>query len=158
MTFMRVVMAGALAFSMTACTEGAGNKEVMGTLLGAGLGALAGSQIGDGKGQLAAVAIGTLGGAYIGREVGKSLDRADRAAMQQSTQLALETTPSGKVSEWRNPDSGNHGTVTPQPAFKSAEGRDCREFQQTVTVEGEIVTGYGTACRMDDGTWRIVNS
>ncbi len=158
MTFMRAVVAAALAFSMTACSEDAGNKEVMGTLLGAGLGALAGSQIGDGKGQLAAVAIGTLGGAYIGREIGKSLDRADRAAMEQSAQQALENTPSGQVSEWNNPDSGNYGTVTPQPGFKSAEGRDCREFQQTVTVEGEIVTGYGTACRMDDGTWRIVNS
>ena len=158
MTFMRAVLAGVVAFSMTACSENAGNKENMGTLLGAGFGALAGSQIGDGKGQLAAVAIGTLGGAYIGHEVGKSLDRADRAAMQQSTQQALENTPSGQVSEWKNPDSGNYGTVTPQPGFKSAEGRDCREFQQTVTIEGETMTGYGTACRMDDDTWRIVNS
>ncbi|MFQ5534932.1 MAG: RT0821/Lpp0805 family surface protein [Sphingomonadales bacterium] len=154
----RVVLAVALALSMGACTENAGTKETMGTLVGAGLGALAGSQIGDGKGQLAAVAIGTLAGAYIGKEVGKSLDRADRIAMQESTQNALEKGRSGAASQWRNPDSGNYGTVTPQPAFKSENGRDCREFQQTVTVDGETVTGYGTACRQDDGTWRIVSN
>ena len=158
MKIMHMIVTTALAFTIGGCSQDAGDKEVMGTLIGAGLGALAGSQIGDGKGQLAAVAIGTLAGAYIGREVGKSLDSADRLAMQRSTQTALETGHSGSASQWHNPDTGHSGTVTPQPGFKSANGEDCREFQQTVTVEGQTATGYGTACRMEDGTWRIISS
>ena len=53
-------------------------KQTAGTLVGAGLGALAGTQIGDGKRQLAAVTIGALGGAWLGGQAGKSLDRADK--------------------------------------------------------------------------------
>src|SRR3546814_10113342 len=63
---------------------GMGQKETGGTLVGAGLGALVGSQIGGGTGQLAAVALGTLTGAYFGSEVGKSLDRADKAPAAQA--------------------------------------------------------------------------
>lgn len=158
MNFLRFIAICILTLSVAACAGDAGNKETMGTIIGAGLGALAGSQIGDGKGQLAAVAIGTLAGAYVGREVGKSLDKADRLAMQKTTQKALKTNRSGTVSEWNNPDTGHNGTVTPQPGFKGAGGEDCREFQQTVTIEDETETGYGTACRQDDGTWRIVSN
>jgi len=156
MSRKRFLAAVTVVLFLSACAQDSGPKEGMGTLIGAGLGALAGSQIGDGKGQMAAVAIGALAGAYIGKEIGKSLDRADRLAMQQATQTALEKSPSGKVTEWKNPDTGHYGTVTPQPVFETAEGQTCREYQQTVTVGGETVTGYGTACRQPDGSWRIV--
>jgi len=142
---------------LTGCQD-AGTKQTFGTIIGAGTGALVGSQIGSGRGQLAAVAVGTLAGALIGSEIGKSLDRADRAAMQGTTQRALEATPSGHVSEWRNPDSGNYGTVMPEPAYRAPDGQYCREYQQTVTVDGKTERAYGTACRQPDGSWKIVNS
>jgi len=138
-----------------ACAEGQGTKQTGGTLLGAGLGALAGSQIGSGKGQLAAVAIGALAGAFVGSEVGKSLDRADKIAMQNTTQRALETAPSGQTVSWRNPDSGHSGTVVPQPAVRDESGQYCREYQQTITVDGRSEQAYGTACRQPDGSWKI---
>src|SRR3546814_16779391 len=89
-----------------------GQKETGGTLVGAGLGALVGSQIGGGTGQLAAVALGTLAGAYFGNEVGKSLDRADKAAAAQAYNQA-STAPIGQHISWRNQESGHSGTVTP---------------------------------------------
>ncbi len=147
----------ALALALGACQQGQGNKQVGGTLVGAGLGALLGSQIGSGKGQLAAVAIGALAGAYMGSEVGKSLDRADRLAMQQTSQNALETNPVGRASSWRNPDSGHSGTVTPTRTYQTASGENCREYQQTVTIAGKTENAYGKACRQPDGTWKIVN-
>lgn len=140
-----------------ACTSGQGQKQTGGTLLGGGLGALVGSQIGSGKGQLAAVAIGALAGAFLGNEVGKSLDRADKLAMQNSTQRALETAPSGQAVAWRNPDSGNSGTIVPQPAVQVDSGQYCREYQQTVNVGGKMEQAYGKACRQPDGSWMIVN-
>ena len=51
---------------------GAGTKEQIGTVLGAGLGGLAGSFIGDGQGQLISVAVGTMVGSFLGSEIGKS--------------------------------------------------------------------------------------
>lgn len=153
----KVVAALAIVFWVGACANnGQGHKQIGGTVIGAGLGALAGSQIGSGRGQLAAVAIGTLAGALLGSEVGKSLDLADKAAMERSTQRALETAPSGQTVVWRNPDSGNSGTITPAPAAQRASGEFCREFQQTITVAGRSEQAYGTACRQLDGSWKIV--
>jgi len=68
----------------------------------------------------------------------------------------LETSKSGTAVAWRNPDTGNRGTVTPKPAFKNNNGRYCREFQQTVTIGGRTAEAYGTACRQPDGSWKIV--
>jgi surface antigen len=152
-----VVLPVAAALALGACQD-AGQKQTGGTLIGAGLGALAGSQIGSGGGKLAAVAIGTLAGAFLGSEVGKSLDRADRQAMAQTSQSALETNRTHETSTWRNPDSGHSGTITPVKTYETPQGTNCREYQQTVTIGGKTETAYGTACRQPDGTWKIVNN
>ncbi len=153
----RFIAIGFIALGLTACQQGA-EKQTLGTLLGAVGGAVAGSQIGKGRGTVVAVAAGTLLGAFLGGEVGKSLDRADRLALQQTTQRTLEATPSGDTVSWRNPDSGNSGTVTPQPSYQNGSGQYCREYEQTISVQGKTETAYGTACRQPDGSWKIVNS
>jgi len=146
-----------LAFSLAvaSCT-----KEQTGTLLGAIGGAAIGDAIGGkggGTGNTIAIALGTLAGAAIGSSIGRSLDRADRMAMQHRTQYSLESTTSGTRSTWHNPDSGNSGTITPQPAFTNKKNEYCREYQQTITVGGKTETAYGTACRQADGAWKITN-
>lgn len=153
---LQVAVVSVSLIGMAACTSGAGPKEQVGTVLGAGGGAAIGSQIGQGKGQMVAIAVGTLLGAMAGGEIGRSLDRADRAAMSQATNQALETHQSGQAAEWSNPDSGHYGTVTPQPAYKNASGQYCREFQQEVVIDGRTESAYGTACRQPDGSWQIV--
>lgn len=141
-----------------ACADFDGRpKQTLGALLGGGLGALAGSQFGSGSGQLAAVAIGTLGGAFLGSEIGQSLDRANQSFMRQTSELALERNRPGVASAWRNPDTGHAGTVIPTRTYQTAQGDPCREFQQTVTIGGKTETAYGTSCRQADGSWRIVN-
>ncbi len=119
-----------------ACAGPDSPKQTGGTLLGAGLGALAGSQIGGGKGALAAVAIGALGGAFLGSETGKSLDRADRTYAQQTASRSLEYSPAGQGSTWRNPDSGHSGTFTPTRTYERG-GRSCREYESQIYVGGQ---------------------
>lgn len=153
-TVLAIVVAGSM---LTAC-EGRGTKETGGALVGAGLGALAGSQIGSGKGKLAAVGLGALLGAYAGSEVGKSLDKADQAYARQTAQNALESSPSGTRSAWSNPDSGHSGSITPTHTYQRSDGTYCREFRQTVTIEGKSEQAYGTACRQPDGSWKIVGA
>ena len=157
MKSFKLLTVAMLAILLAACAQESGPKETLGTLGGGVLGGLAGSQIGGGSGQLAAVAVGTLLGAFVGKEIGTSLDKADRHYAARTAQDALENNPSGTTSQWSNPDSGHSSTVTPQPAFQTAEGQVCREYQTTVTVGGELQRAYGTSCRQPDGSWRLVN-
>lgn len=144
-----------LVLILSCGTGWAGPKESGGALLGAASGAIIGSQIGDGKGQVAAILIGTLAGTVIGHEVGRSLDQADRLALQQNNQIALETNRSNYSSTWVNPDTGHSGSLTPVRTFKNAAGRYCREYQTTIIIDGQRQQAYGTACRQNDGFWQI---
>ena len=142
---------------LAACSPHAGQRETGGTLLGAALGGLAGAHIGKGAGRVAAIAAGSMFGAVIGNNIGRSLDKADRLRVRQTAQRSLESSPSGKASAWRNPDSGNSGTFTPTRTIETGNGLHCREYQQTITVGGRTRQGYGTACRQPDGSWRIAD-
>lgn len=152
-----LVLLTIFTFLLVGCAQHAGPKEGVGTLLGATGGAILGSNIGGGKGNIAAIAIGTLAGAFFGKEIGRSLDRADHVAMGQNAQYSLEHTRSNETTRWDNPDSGNSGSLTPTRTYQQAAGQYCREYRQTVMVGGQQEDAYGTACRRPDGSWLIKN-
>jgi len=152
----RIMVAPLILVLAVAGCSGMGPKETGGTVIGGATGAVIGSQFGGGSGRLVGVAIGTLAGALIGGEIGRSLDARDRAEMERSTQSALESAPIDQRTEWRNPDTGHYGYTTPKRTYRTAEGRQCREYQQTVIIGGREEEAYGTACRQPDGTWKIV--
>jgi len=162
MKFVQGLAIGAMALSLAACDQsmygngGGINKQTVGTVGGAVAGGLAGSQIGGGSGRLWATGAGVLLGAFLGGEIGKSLDRADRQYMGQTTYNALENGPSGQTARWQNPDSGHYGTVTPQAAYQQG-GYNCRQYTQTVYIDGRSEQAHGTACRQPDGSWQIQN-
>lgn len=156
MTYKRLAVASLLtSLALTGCETG-GTKQTVGTLLGGAGGAALGSQFGKGNGQLVGVAAGALLGAFIGNQVGSSLDKADQMYANKSAQQAFENGRSGQSSSWRNPDSGNSGTITPTRTYQQNNSY-CREFTQTVTVGGHKQEAYGTACRQPDGSWQIVS-
>lgn len=142
------------------CRRGSnsGGGEVAGTLLGAALGGLVGSQIGGGSGKKFAIAGGVLAGGFIGNSIGKKLDCADQDYHYDTTQSALEYKSSGGSAAWSNPDSGHSGSITPTRTFIAANGKPCREFTQSIYVDGRQESVTDTACRQSDGTWQIVDS
>lgn len=145
---------------LTACqtTMQDSPKETIGTILGAAAGAVIGSNLGAGKGKTVAVAIGTLAGAWLGNSVGKSLDDLDKLKLENATQEALEHKSVGQTSSWSNPDTGNSGGITPtQTYYEPDNSEPCREYSSTVTIDGQLETITGTACRRPDGTWRTVD-
>ncbi len=147
-----------LAVSLTACADSQyGQKQQVGAVLGGVAGGLLGSKVGGGSGKLAATAIGSVLGVFLGSEVGKSLDKADQTYASQTHQKALEKSPTGNTEEWRDPDSGHSGSVTPTYTFRKGDGQYCREYQQTVTVGGRTENAYGTACRQPDGSWQVAS-
>lgn len=156
---LRVTAATGLLLIGSACTQTGGynsggiSKQTGGAAIGAVGGAVAGAQFGKGTGQLAATALGTLLGAFVGSEVGSSLDRADAVYAQQTAQKAFNT---GNTMTWQNPQTNAYGTVQPNAAFQAQNGQLCREFYQTVTIDGRSEQAYGTACRQNDGSWKII--
>ena len=146
--------------TLTGCmSNNAGQREQLGGLIGGAMGGLLGSKIGDGSGRVAATAAGAVAGFLIGADLGRLLDKVDRAYVAQTAHRALESNPSGQSSSWSNPDSGNSGTFTPTRTThtSSQNGKNCREYLQTITVGGRSETARGTACRRVDGTWQIIS-
>lgn len=132
-----------------------GPKTGVGAALGAAGGGLLAAATG---GSGAAIAGGVLLGGLAGGALGSVLDDQDRRTAAFTTEHALETVPSGQTTTWRNPDSGNSGSVTPIRTYQEAgSGEFCREFEQSVNVGGQRQRGFGTACRQPDGSWRIVS-
>jgi surface antigen len=73
----------------------------------------------------------------------------------EAAQRAFEQNRTGQSTAWKNPDSGNSGSVTPTRTYQLANGQYCREYNQTILIGGQQHQAYGTACRQPDGSWQI---
>lgn len=118
-------------------------------------GGLLGSQFGSDAEQLAATAAGTLLGALLGSNIGQAMDEVDRMKAHQALTHATQA-PVGATINWNNSRSGHYGSVTPVRNGVSSTGNYCREFQQTVTIDGQTERAYGVACRQPDGSWKFI--
>ena len=78
------------------------------------------------------------------------MDKADQLYQAQATQAALKHNKSGQATTWTNPDSNHSGSVTPVKTIET-NGQVCREFTQTVMIEGKEETVTGKACRDQQG-------
>ena len=137
--------------------DSTGGGEILGTLAGAAIGGLIGSQFGGGTGNKVAIGAGVVAGGFLGNKIGKSLDCQDQQQHYETTQNALETKPVGQSATWVNPDTGHSGEITPTRTYTAADGAPCRDFTQTIYVDGKYEEVNGTACRQPDGTWKPVS-
>lgn len=155
---MATALAAIPPLSRADCPPGQENSsgEIVGTLLGAAVGGLIGSQIGDGTGTKVAIGAGVLAGGLLGNRLAARLSCQDQRYHADTAQNAFESQRTGTTSTWINPDTGHAGSVTPTRTYQRADGTNCREFTQTVDVDGRQEIGHGTACRQPDGTWHIL--
>lgn len=124
-------------------------REQTGTAVGAGTGAVVGSEVGDGT---AGTLVGAIAGGLLGRQIGQWMDERDREEVAQT----LEYQPSGETTAWVNPDTGREFRVTPTETYVDTEqDRPCRRFR--MAIDGEVDDVQGTACRVSDGRWEIVD-
>ena len=145
------------AFGLAACAESGqavrnNPKTTMGGMLGAASGGLIAAAAGGGA---AGIVGGVLLGGLVGGAIGNHLDQKDKEMAMQAANRAFENGRTGEASTWRNPDSGNSGTITPTQTYQAPSGNYCREYQQEIIVGGEPHKSYGTACRQPDGSWKI---
>jgi len=152
MAIVLLVAFPALSCSTLAEKTSDNPKAVLGSLggaaVGAGIAALA-------HGNPAAIVISAVAGGLIGGAIGHHLDNKDKQLAEQTAARAFENNHTGQGSTWKNPDTGNSGTVTPTKTYQSASGQYCREYRQDVMIGNEKHQAYGTACRQPDGSWKI---
>ncbi len=86
------------------------------------------------------------------------LSNEDIAMAVGAMQSSLENSADGVRVEWSNATTGNGGAVWPTDTFQTDAGYFCRDFSEEVRVAERMATYQNTACRNDDGTWRLISS
>ena len=148
------ILTSACTLTSTSPSE-QGPKQAVGTVTGMVLGGKIAKDLTEdsSKRNLWTLAGVTLG-AFLGNEIGASMDKTDILMAQNARNLALENNKINSQSAWKNPDSGNSGIIYPTKTYARGD-QPCREFTQEINIGGKIQTGYGKACRMADGSWQL---
>ncbi len=148
-SFRRAATAGILItlVGLMACAELPGSKRTQGAVAGGAGGAVIG---GATKGTTGAL-VGGLIGAGLGYLIGWGWEEYDARQLNDT----LETNPEGQASTWTNPNTGKAYTATPV-ATKTQGAQPCRDVR-IEPAEGGREPVVATACREQDGSWRLVN-
>lgn len=96
-----------------------------------------------------------LGLTALSLVVFNQLNEAQQRAHEEAF-IAATNAPIGESIVWN--EAGRTGSVTPVRDGMTPDGRQCREFQQQVTIGGKKQDAYGTACLQPDGTWEVVGN
>lgn len=99
--------------------------------------------------------LGILLGAWASPEINASMNDLDRVKNQQA-EKRVTNAPSGQMVTWISPSTGNSGTIVAVRDAYDSSGSFCREFRQTVTVEGIQKQGRSIACQQQDGSWKAM--
>jgi surface antigen len=95
----------------------------------------------------------TLTGAIASPATASRIDEKMDDGDRRRAGNALESTPTGRASSWKNPGNSNTYTFTPTRTTETGSG-PCRDFTVVGTIESKAETVNGTACRQSDGTWK----
>jgi surface antigen len=88
----------------------------------------------------------------------ESLDAVDAAFRDQAFQAAWQA-PIGRPVAWRNPVTGNAGSIQAKRETRAKDGiGPCRELIETLTIDGRVNHGVTTGCRSQDMNWHVVQS
>ncbi len=142
--------------ALSSCRQdGTVDTSQVGQVVGAIAGAYAAKDIGGGEGNTLARIAGGILGAYLGQQATHALTGQDAYYADEAAQESFETTKNNAQTPWKNPQTGHYGVITPTQTYKKAESY-CRDFTQTIHIDGKSQDATGTACRQPDGTWKII--
>lgn len=149
---MSLLVIGCLTVFLSACSPG---QNIPGaTAVGAAAGGIIGASIfgGSGGSRFAGAAAGALIGGSVGYAIGRHMDQQDRINMQE----AIVNTPVNEEASWTNQRTHTTYVVRPVQNYHH-NGRRCRRYLTRIQIDGQWHRAYGRACRMPDGSWKIIN-
>jgi len=101
--------------------------------------------------------VSVLPSAAPGSALLSGLDANDRQKADQARQEALERGAAGTAFTWKSAEnSSRYGSVVAGPTYTQS-GQNCRQFTQTVYIDGVPQTARSAACRQADGAWRAAS-
>ena len=136
------------------CGQTSRNDQAAGAIIGGIVGGVIGNNVFKGERGLGTVA-GVILGGVAGAQLAKSGDSCDQYYASYAYEDAFNRDPYERV-EWRNDRSGNYGYVTPADYYQDRRGRNCREYEQEIYINGRRQVAEGVACQSRDGTWQII--
>ncbi|MGF6918170.1 RT0821/Lpp0805 family surface protein [Paraburkholderia sp. 40] len=84
---------------------------------------------------------------------------ADRKALNNAAQKALDTKKDGESLDWSNAGTGNPvsitGTVTPRDTTKEGD-RTCRTATLVAVAKGQTQSWTPVACKTGNGPWKVL--
>lgn len=69
-------------------------------------------------------------------------------------QRTLDHAPDGTTRRWTNDESGHSGAITPVRSYIATTGQYCRDYQEDISIGGEIRKFQYSACR-DEDRWGL---
>ncbi len=173
--FAKAVALSSLLVVAGATQSRAGEGDVLGLLLGGGLGALVGSQFGKGSGRIGATAGGAVLGALLGSAFsgGGLYDTTpDYRATRRHRHHRRHRHSRHAAPAYRSYDAPSYRSYyapayapayPPRPApirqtvaYGQYPNDYCREYESVVTINGMPQRSHGIACYRPDGSWRII--
>jgi surface antigen len=110
------------------------------------------SAVGLSEENAAAAVTNAAFGGLIGARLGAQLNDEDRRLAYEAQLTALDRGAPGAPVPWRNEQNGRYGNIVAGPVY-SQKGLQCRGFSHTITVNGDIKSARGTACKSPEGAW-----
>lgn len=92
-----------------------------------------------------------LNGGLVSQIAGANLGDEDKKLALQAEYKALEEAPGGQAVQWSGA-SGISGAVVAATPYQVGT-QNCRQYTQTVNVDGKAMMARGAACRNPNGTW-----
>ncbi|MCP3666452.1 MAG: hypothetical protein GY696_28795 [Gammaproteobacteria bacterium] len=77
-----------------------------------------------------------------------------RAEVRAALGDVLESTPSGKMVQWRHAATGAEAELLAVRTLKAGDKRFCREFREVLVIDGKREIRHGLSCREGVADWQ----
>ena len=149
------ILVFSLSILSSSCAEKEDNK-LLGQIIGSVAGAYLGSKVGDGMvGNLTTVLGGTVG-FLIGGKIVDVLDSEEQLELNNAVNQTLTENPDNVSKKWNSQKNvETNAEITPLNSYK-IDKNTCRDFTKIVNKADKKVQEKSTACRDENGNWKII--
>ena len=140
---------------ISSCANKEDNK-LFGQILGSATGAYLGSKFGSGVGKDFSMIIGGAVGFLVGGKIADLLDEEEEQDLNETISKSLNKNENYEVQEWTSRKSEDtKAEVIPMNKY-NIEEKTCRDFKKIISKDGKRIEEDSTACRDENGNWRVI--
>ena len=144
-----------LCIFLIGCSSQEDNKFI-GQILGSAAGAYLGSKVGTGVSNNLAIILGGAVGLLVGGKIAEALDKDEQLDLSNNVNESLEENEDYEIKEWKSKKNiEKTAKIIPLNQYDIDE-EHCRDFKKIVTSEGKVIEENSTACRDENGNWKII--